>query len=247
VRLNVGHRAADYPSVCAKEATDGELAVIVAARNEEATIGATLAALREALPAAALWVADDASGDGTQAAALSAGAQVVSRRRPHGKGANVTAAAEAALGADPAPAFVLLCDGDLGRSAAELSRLVEAVEAGECDLAVAAFAHRVGGGFGIALGFARWAIRRLCGAEPAAPISGQRAMRAGVLRTALPFAAGFGMELGMTVDAVRAGYRLREYELDLEHRATGRTVGGFLHRAAQLRDFARAYLSRRRR
>ena len=26
----------------------------------------------------------------------------------------------------------------------------------------------------------------------------------------------------MTVDAVRAGYRVREYELDLEHRATGR-------------------------
>jgi len=54
------------------------------------------------------------------------------------------------------------------------------------------------------------------------------------------------MEIGMTVDAVRAGYRLREYELDLEHRATGRSLGGFLHRAAQLRDFARAYLSRRR-
>ncbi len=28
----------------------------------------------------------------------------------------------------------------------------------------------------------------------------------------------------MTVDAVRAGYRLREYELDLEHRATGRRI-----------------------
>ena len=34
----------------------------------------------------------------------------------------------------------------------------------------------------------------------------------------------------MTIDAVRAGYRLCEIELDLEHRATGRTVGGFLHR-----------------
>ena len=48
----------------------------------------------------------------------------------------------------------------------------------------------------------------------------------------------------MTVDAVRAGYRLREYELDLEHRATGRDLRGFLHRAGQLRDFARVYLSR---
>ena len=71
-------------------------------------------------------------------------------------------------------------------------------------------------------------------------------MRAEALRATLPFAAGFGMEIGMTVDAVRAGYRLGEYELDLEHRATGRTLAGFLHRGRQLRDFARVYWSRRR-
>ncbi len=49
----------------------------------------------------------------------------------------------------------------------------------------------------------------------------------------------------MTVDAVRAGYRLGEYELELEHRATGRSLAGFRHRGVQLRDFARVYLSRR--
>ncbi len=50
----------------------------------------------------------------------------------------------------------------------------------------------------------------------------------------------------MTIDAVRAGARVGEYELDLEHRATTRSASGFLHRARQLRDFARAYLARRR-
>jgi hypothetical protein len=176
------------------------------------------------------------------------GAQVVSRGRPHGKGANVTAAAQTVLGraSDPDPPVFLLCDGDLGDSARSLATLVEAVEAEECDLAVAAFRRRLGGGFGIALRFARWAIRRRCGAEATAPISGQRALRADLLRAVVPFAAGFGMEVGMTIDAVRAGYRLREYELDLEHRASGRTLGGFRHRAIQLRDFARAYRARRR-
>jgi hypothetical protein len=48
----------------------------------------------------------------------------------------------------------------------------------------------------------------------------------------------------MTIDVVRGGYRLREYELDLEHRATGRSLSGFAHRARQLADFARAYLAR---
>ena len=227
-------------------AGDEVLAAIVAARNEADRIGATVRALRGAFPAARIWVADDASGDGTAEAAMAAGAEVVSRGRPHGKGANVTAAAEAALSVETPPRLVLLCDGDLGDSAARLAPLVDAVREGDCDLAVAAFGRRLGGGFGFALGFARWAIRRLCGAETGAPISGQRAMRAEVLRATLPFAPSYGMEIGMTVDAVRAGYRLGEYELDLEHRATGRDLGGFLHRARQLRDFLRVYLSRAR-
>lgn len=222
------------------------LAIVVAAHNEADRIGATVRALRAEFPGAAVWVADDASGDGTAELALAAGAQIVSRGRPHGKGGNVTAAAEAALSAPPAPDVVLLCDGDLGESAARLAPLVAAVERGECDLAVAAFSRRVGGGFGLALGFARWAIRRLCGFEAQAPISGQRALRVEALRACLPFAAGFGMEIGMTVDAVRGGYRVREYELDLEHRATGRTAAGFAHRGIQLRDFAKVFASRLR-
>jgi glycosyltransferase involved in cell wall biosynthesis len=226
-------------------AGEGTLAIVIAARNEADRIRETVAALREEFPEAAIWVADDASSDGTAEVALAAGAQVVSRGRPHGKGANVTAAAEAALSAAPVPRIILFCDGDLGASAARLSPLVEAIAGGECDLAVAAFSRRVGGGFGLALGFARGAIQRLCGAETEAPISGQRALRVETLRATLPFAAGFGMEIGMTVDAVRAGYRLGEYELDLAHRATGRDVAGFLHRAIQLRDFARVYASRR--
>ncbi len=72
-------------------------------------------------------------------------------------------------------------------------------------------------------------------------------MSAEVLRAVVPFAPGYGMEPAMTIDAVRAGYRLREVELDLAHRATGRTVGGFVHRARQLWDFGRAYVSTRSR
>jgi len=69
-------------------------------------------------------------------------------------------------------------------------------------------------------------------------------MKADVLRATLPFARGYGMEIGMTVDAVRAGYTVGEYELDLSHRATGRTLGGFVHRGRQLLDFLRVYRAR---
>ena len=221
--------------------------VIVAAHNEAALIGATLEALAGALPGAPIVVADDASRDGTAQVALSRGVGVVSRQKPRGTGGNVTAAVETVIDRadEPDSPIFLLCDADLGGSARELPALVEAVERGDCDLAVAAFRDRAGGGFGIALGFARWAIERRCGYRARAPISGQRAMSAEVLRAVVPFAPGYGMEPAMTIDAVRAGYRLREVELDLAHRATGRTVGGFLHRARQLWDFGRAYASRR--
>ena len=223
--------------------------VIVAARNEADRIGATLDSLARTFPGARVFVADDASGDGTGEIAIARGATVIGRRRPHGKGGNVTAAAEAAL-SDPEAVgsgdpVVLLCDADLGESAASLRSLVEAIGRGETDLAIASFARREGGGFGIALGYARRAIRDLSGFEAAAPISGQRAMRASLLRELLPFAPGWGMETGMTIDAVRSGRRVKEVELPLVHRATGRSIGGFLHRAAQLRDFRRARRARR--
>jgi hypothetical protein len=139
----------------------------------------------------------------------------------------------------------VLCDGDLARSARSLPALVDALDRGDGDLAVATFARRVGGGFGVALRFAGWVIHRLTGLTPAAPISGQRALTPDVARTVVPFAPRFGMEIGMTVDAHRAGFRLVEVELPLEHRATGRSFGGFAHRFRQLLDFARVYASRR--
>jgi glycosyltransferase involved in cell wall biosynthesis len=220
--------------------------VIVAARNEEERIGATLEALAGAFPDAPLWVADDASSDGTTDVALRGGARVVSRGRPHGKGANVTAAAEAMLSEGGSEGrLVLLCDADLGAFASRLGPLIDAVARDECDLAIAAFARRIGGGFGLTLRLSRWAVERRCGLRLVAPLSGQRAMRAETLRELLPLADGFGLETGMDVDAARGGYRVREVELDLEHRATGPTPGGFLHRGRQLLDILRVYRSRR--
>jgi len=241
-----------------------DLAVIVTARNEADRLEATL----RALPDGEIWVADDASEDATAAVAARAGARVVTAPKRLGKGGAATLAAEALL--REGNPVVLLADADLGESARELRRLVDALGMSAArapdaprpdaprpdallgpdaeliaDLAIATFARRVGGGFGIAVGTSRWAIRHATGRPMSAPISGQRAMRPGVLPQLLPFATGFGMETGMTIDALRKGLRVVEVELDLEHRATGKTLQGFLHRGRQARDIARAYASRR--
>ncbi|HEV7460651.1 MAG TPA: glycosyltransferase [Solirubrobacteraceae bacterium] len=223
-----------------------QLAVIVTAFNEADRLPATLAAVEDAFPGARVVVADDGSGDATQHVALQHGAELVRAPVTIGKGGVATLAAERLLDGGEPPGIVVLCDGDLGDSARELPRLVAALDAGDgADLAIAAFARRVGGGVGAALGFSRWATRALGGVELRAPISGQRAVRGGVLPALLPFAPRFGMETAMNIDAARAGFRITEVELDLEHRATGKTLRGFLHRARQLADFAAVYVDRR--
>jgi hypothetical protein len=122
------------------------------------------------------------------------------------------------------------------------------VLAGEADLAIAA-PPAVGGrsGFGLVEGFARWGIRLLTGRTMARPISGQRAVRRAVIEAAGGFAPRFGTETGLTVDALRAGYRVVEVPCEISHRRTGRDAAGFLHRARQGADIALSLVKRWRR
>jgi hypothetical protein len=202
---------------------DGPLTILVAARDEEATIGATVAALRSAFPESELIVADDGSRDETARLAEEAGATVLRLPR-RGKGQALSAAERAA---PPGP--LLLCDADLE---GDLRPLPEH----PAELAVAAFAERQGGGFGIAKRAARALVRLRSGLVAREPLSGQRALSTRARAACFPLAPGFGCEVRMTVEAVEAGLEVREVELPLRHRPTGRDVRGFLHRGRQLLD-----------
>jgi Glycosyl transferase family 2 len=202
---------------------DEPLTILVPARDEEAAIGGTVARLRRTFPEAEVIVADDGSRDRTAAVAEEAGA-VVLRLQRRGKGQALSAAERAAP-----PGALLLCDADLS---GELKPLL----VGGGDLNIAVFAESVGGGFGLAKSVARRLIERLGGLEMREPLSGQRAVSSAAREACFPVAAGFGCEVRMTIDAARAGLRVREVELPLGHRSTGRDLSGFLHRARQLRD-----------
>ena len=209
------------------------MTVLVAARDEEASIGTTVTELRRQFPDAPIVVADDGSCDATAEVAAAAGAEVVRLPR-RGKGQALT------LGERAAPAgALLLCDADLR---GELGPLVDGpLVDSTADLRIAAFDRRVGGGFGLAKGAARALIRFATGYEPQEPLSGQRYLTTAARKASFPLAAGFGCEAGMTVDAVRAGLGVREVDLPLEHRATGRDLRGFVHRGRQLRDVLLAF------
>ena len=198
-----------------------DLTILVAARDEEESIGRTVSALRAGFPEAEVLVADDGSRDDTAAEAEEAGARVL--RLPRlGKGQTLALAEREA-----APGPLLLCDADLE---GDLAPLLQA----DADLAVAAFRERQGGGYGIAKRAARALIRARSGFEAREPLSGQRALSPAARAACFPTAAGFGCEVRMTIDAARAGLQIQEAELPLRHRPTGRDAGGFAHRARQL-------------
>jgi len=197
--------------------------VLVAARDEAERIGETVASLRHEFPLAEIVVVDGASTDGTAERAEEAGAVVIRLPR-RGKGEALSAGERVA-----APGALLLCDADLRGSLEPLAR-------NGADVAVARFARSTGGGFGIAKRVARELIRLRTGWTAREPLSGQRHVTERARAACFPLAPGFGCELRMTIDALRAGLVVEEVELDLEHRATGRDLPGFAHRGRQLLD-----------
>jgi UDP-N-acetylmuramyl pentapeptide phosphotransferase/UDP-N-acetylglucosamine-1-phosphate transferase len=204
--------------------------VVIPAYRESAAVGDTVRAARRVAGVAEVIVVDDGSRDGTAEAARAAGAdEVIALPRNRGKGAALSAGVAAAR-----QETVLLLDADLGGSAAGAGPLLEAVRDGPA-MAVGVPSARGGGGFGLALGLARFTIEVLAGLRARAPLSGQRALPRAVVEH-IGIAPRFGVEVGLTVEAAHAGVPVREVEMRLEHRRTGRTLWGFRHRGRQFRD-----------
>ncbi len=229
----------------------GDLAVVIPAFNEAERIGATVRAAAGLSGADLVVLVDDGSGDDTAAVAERAGARVVRHARNRGKAAALETGAEAvrlleSAGANGTaaagpPHYLLFLDADLGDTAAEAGPLAEPVRRGTADMTIAVFVTRVRrGGFGIVTATAGAGIERATGWRPAQPVNGQRCLTRAAFEAALPLAAGWGVETGMTIDLLRQGLRVTEVEVPLAHRATGQDWRSQLHRARQLADITRA-------
>lgn len=202
---------------------------VVPAYKEPDTIGDTVRALMSVPLVDRVVVVDDASNDETPRKAVEAGATIVINGRNMGKGGSLARVLEK-LDFE----VLILIDGDIGVHAAESSVLLEPIRKGEVDLTVAVFPKaKKKGGFGLVKGLGRCGIKCMTGFETRSPLSGQRAMTRSVYESASPFDGGFGLEVGMTIDALKAGYRIKEVDTSMSHRETGRDFNGFIHRGRQ--------------
>ena len=205
---------------------------LVPAFNEEAIIEATVDGLIGAIEGVDVVVVDDGSRDRTAIKATAAGATVLTISKNLGKGGAVN---EAFRRLNPGDEDILLfIDADLGATSNEASKLIVPLIEGRADMVIAAFGKpKKKGGFGLVKGLARWGIKRLGGLEVKSPLSGQRALKAGLWRAVGGLAPGYGMETGLTIDALRRGFKVVEVDTAMSHNETGRNVAGFRHRGRQ--------------
>ncbi|HEY5541571.1 MAG TPA: glycosyltransferase [Coriobacteriia bacterium] len=209
-----------------------DIAVLIPAHNEAVRIAETVRAAVTIPGVSRVVVIDDGSDDDTDRIAEGAGAKVVRLYGNRGKGTALEAGAARVANAD----IILLLDADLGATAAQGSALLAPLLRGDADMAIARFPRVQGGtaGFGLVKRLARWGIERFGGPfEANAPLSGQRALTRACFATVRPFSAGYGVEVGLTIRALRAGFRVAEVETTMTHAATRRDVHGFVHRGRQ--------------
>lgn len=228
------------------------VAVVIPAKDESARIAETIRGVRTIPCVAAVVVVDDGSTDGTHAIAAREGAEVVRHARNHGKADAMMSGLGRVKGLRRVgrlddDASVLFVDADLEASAQAVGALVAPVARGEADLTIATLPKQQGsaGGHGLVVSLARRGIEELTGWSPVQPLSGMRCLSPAAVAAATPFARGWGVEVGMTIDVLDAGLTVLEVPCDLQHRVTGTDWRSQVHRAAQYRDVALALGVRR--
>lgn len=188
--------------------------VVIPCRDEEISVGKVVTDFRAALPHARIVVVDNASSDGTVAAAQAAGARVLTELRP-GKG-NAVRRAFADLDAD----VYLLVDGDDTYSASDAPEMVRHIVEGRADLVNARRRYvnrgreRRGHVFGNRA--LSGTVRRTFGSDVGDMLSGYKAFSRRLVKAMPITSTGFEIETEMTVHAL--ALRVPIIEIDADYR-----------------------------
>ncbi|MDQ3478992.1 MAG: glycosyltransferase [Pseudomonadota bacterium] len=186
------------------------IAVLLPCYNEEATIGATVAGFREALPHAVVHVYDNNSSDRTCAIAAEAGA-VVRTERQQGKG-HVVRRMFADIDAD----VYIMADGDLTYDPASASAMIGLLVADQLDMVVgirkhdAAEAYR--GGHVIGNRVFTSLLAGLFGRSFSDIFSGYRVFSRRFVKSFPVLSSGFEIETEMSVHALELRMPVGEVE-----------------------------------
>ena len=229
--------------------TEARVAVIISAYNEAKLIATTVRAARAIPHVDLVLVVDDGSADETGDKARSVGAVVVRHPNNQGKSAAMETGAQVVAMRDTPgaqPRLLLFIDGDMGAAAVNAAPLVPPVREGLADCAIALLPSKPGETKpSSVVATARRGTRALTGWTPEQPTSGMRCCTREAFEAALPLSRGWGVEVGMTIDILLAGYVVVEVPCDLAWQPSEWDRGGAGLRAMILRDVIKTIGTRR--
>jgi len=196
------------------------LFAVIPARDAEATIGAVVRGIRDAVPGTTVLVVDDGSSDRTGDRARDAGALVIRHEVNQGKGAALQTGFDEALrrGAEA----VLALDADGQHDPAAAPGLVAALA--NADVVVGSRNHDRTG-----MPWLRrktndvtsWWVSKLAGVSIDDSQSGYRAIGAAALRAVRPESRRFDYESEFLIGAARAGFRIGKAPIPTLYNAPG--------------------------
>lgn len=210
------------------------VSIIIPAYNEENKIKDTLENIKNIETINEIIVVDDGSKDKTTEIAKAVQSdkiKVFKLEKNKGKGFALNYGLDIAMkNAD----IIGFLDGDLGSSSSEVAKLITPVLNDESDVVIAKFPPaKKKGGLGFVKGLAKESVLEMTGVELDATLSGQRIFKKEVLEKFDEIPFGYGVEVGMTIDILKYGYKIKEVLVNMTHSETGRDLKGFIHRGKQ--------------
>ena len=186
------------------------IAVLLPCYNEEATIAATVAGFREALPDAAIYVYDNNSGDRTREIAAKSGA-IVRSERQQGKGHVVRR-----MFADVEADVYVMADGDLTYDPASAPEMASLLLADQLDMVVGTRRHEAAAAYrgGHVLGNRLFTglLAGLFGRSFNDIFSGYRVFSRRFVKSFPVLSSGFEIETEMSVHALELRMPVGEVE-----------------------------------
>ncbi|QJA09173.1 glycosyltransferase family 2 protein [Romboutsia sp. CE17] len=210
------------------------ISIIIPAYNEEIRIKDTLESIKGINEINEIIVVDDGSTDKTTKIASEVNSEkiiVLKLDKNRGKGYALNYGLKIAMkNAD----IIGFLDADLGSSAKEVKKLIDPMISGDADVVIAKFPPaKKKGGLGFVKGLAKNSVLEMTGVELDATLSGQRLFKKEVLEKFDEIPFGYGVEVGMTIDILKHGFKIREVLVNMTHNETGRDLKGFIHRGKQ--------------
>lgn len=220
----------------------GKVLAVVPVYNEADRVIDTIEGLKKIDLIDEIVIVNDGSTDNTAEVIKQLDVSVISLDKNMGKGYAMKKAIE-----EKDYKYIAFIDGDLGLTSIEAEKLIGPVIIDEVDFTIAKFPNEsinsnTKGGFGLVKRLAKKGVYFYTKTEIDTSLSGQRVYNKKVIDKIGYIPYKYGIEVAMTIQALKNNYTFKEVPVEMTHRYTDRSFKGFKHRGKQFFDILKTLI-----